>query len=160
MNNSASIKNGNNAPFFAEPRVNFRADENGTVYLSCPYDLPEYSRCVGDWLVKWAKEKPNSVFLAERTMAGDAWHKATYVQFLERVEELAGWLLDTGASADRPIAILSENSIDHALLAFAGMHIGVPVATISVANSLLSTDHLKLKAMIHLLDPSLIMCLT
>ena len=55
-----------------------------------------------------------------------------------------------------PIAILSENSIDHAVLAFAGMHIGVPVATISNAYSLMSQDHETLKAMIEKLDPAII----
>ncbi|MEE9315354.1 MAG: feruloyl-CoA synthase [Rhizobiaceae bacterium] len=141
---------------FAEPQINSHVDKAGTIYLSNPLDLPIFARCVGDWLVKWAAEKPDTVFLADKFTPDNSWRKITYQQALTRVAELAGWLLETGADTDRPIAILSDNAIDHALLAFAGMHVGIPVATVSTAYSLASTDYQKLKAMIELLDPGVI----
>lgn len=141
---------------FAKPLVFSRTDNASVTYLSSPHELPAYSRCVGEWLVKWADETPDSVFLADRNTPDSSWREVTYRQFLEKITSLAGWLLDRNGNCERPIAVLSENSIDHALLAFAGMHVGIPVATISIAYSLLSTDHEKLKEMVRHLDPGLI----
>jgi len=156
MNHSEFDNGEKKSALFAAPSVNSNVSETGTIYLSSPLVLPIISRCVGDWLVKWATEKPDTVFLADKYTPNNSWRKITYQQALNRVVDLAGWLLESDASADRPIAILSENSIDHALLAFAGMHVGIPVATISNAYSLMSTDHQKLKTMIELLDPGVI----
>ena len=52
--------------------------------------------------------------------------------------------------------ILSGNSIDHALLTLAGHTAGIPVAPISVAYSLQSQDHAKLKHIAGLLAPGLV----
>jgi feruloyl-CoA synthase len=113
--------------------------------------MPEPVRCIGDWLVRWAREAPDRTFLAERR-AG-AWVRVTYAQALARVRGLAQALLDRGLSASRPLAILSGNSIEHALLALAAMHAGVPVAPVSPAYSLASKDHAKLRALIDVLRP-------
>ncbi|HEX5393405.1 MAG TPA: feruloyl-CoA synthase, partial [Rhodocyclaceae bacterium] len=59
-------------------------------------------------------------------------------------------------SPERPVAILSDNSIEHAVLMLAAMHIGVPAAAISQAYSLMSKDYAKLKAAIELLEPGVI----
>ncbi len=141
---------------FAEPRVIKVSKESGTIYLKNPYQLPQYARCIGDWLVEWAAKKPDEIFLAERSCEHNGWNEITYSSALQRVTEIAGWLLKSNADETHPIAILAENSIDHALLALAGMHIGVPVATISTAYSLQSSDFLNLKAMIDILDPGVI----
>src|SRR5258706_15606181 len=65
-------------------------------------------------------------------------------------------LLEQGLSKDRPVAILSDNSIDHALLALGAMHVGVPVAPISPAYSLMSKDFGKLKYIFDLVQPGLV----
>lgn len=140
---------------FAPPKVEIVGGGGGPIYLRSPYRLQETWRCVGDWLVEWAAKKPNAVFLAQRTSAGP-WQKLTYGEFHTRMRAVAGWLLTSGASREHPVAILSENAIDHALLAYAAMHVGIPVATVSTAYSLMSRDHEKLKAMIEMLDPGLI----
>ena len=69
---------------------------------------------------------------------------------------VGSWILAQGMSAERPLVILSDNSIEHALFALAAMHVGVPVASISPAYSLMSKDFDKLKSMIALLDPGAI----
>jgi len=46
--------------------------------------------------------------------------------------------------------------LDHALLALGAMHVGVPVAPISPAYSLLSRDFVKLKTIFALLRPGLV----
>jgi feruloyl-CoA synthase len=72
------------------------------------------------------------------------------------VRSAGAWILAQGLSAERPLVILSDNSIDHALFALAAMHVGVPVAAISPAYSLMSKDFDKLKSMIRLLEPGAI----
>jgi feruloyl-CoA synthase len=55
-------------------------------------------------------------------------------------------LLRTGANAQRPLAILSGNSIAHAQMALGAMYVGVPVAPISPGYALLSSDFDKLSS--------------
>ena len=55
-------------------------------------------------------------------------------------------------SPERPIAILSGNDIEHALLGLAAMMIGIPYAPISVPYSLMSSDFGKLKSIIEIAD--------
>ncbi|MEX0343364.1 MAG: feruloyl-CoA synthase [Rhizobiaceae bacterium] len=139
---------------FAEPLAVRSQGADGVQYLSSGYELPQVARCLGEWLVHWVEKRPEKTFLAERS--GEGWREVSYSHFLNEVELKAGWLLEAGASAERPVAILSDNSVNHAIMAFAAIHVGIPVATISAAYSLMSADHAKLKSMIALLDPAVI----
>ncbi|MDH5349841.1 MAG: feruloyl-CoA synthase, partial [Betaproteobacteria bacterium] len=107
-----------------------------------------------EWLAKWARQAPERVFLAERQ--ADAWRKVTYAQALDAARRIGQALLERGLGADRPLAILSDNSVDHALLALGAMHAGVPVAPVSPAYSLMSKDFAKLRAIAQLLRPGLV----
>lgn len=140
---------------FAAPRVELSRKSDGTIYLRSAHELTVPSRCIGDWLVEWAAKTPDAVCIAEKKRDG-SWHRLTYTEVLKDVRAIAGWLVKSEASPERPVAVLSENAVDHALLALAAMHVGIPVATVSTAYSLMSKDHAKLKAMIELLDPGLI----
>src|SRR6266566_4880583 len=97
--------------------------------------------------------QPARTFLAER--AADGWRIVTYAQARQLVDAIAQALIDRGLSAQRPVMILSGNAIDHALLMLAGFTASVPVAPISVAYSLQSQDHAKLKQIADLLAPGL-----
>src|SRR4029077_16052516 len=92
---------------------------------------------------------------AQRDASG-AWRSISYAQTLAAVRALAAALLARGLNAERPAAILSGNDIEHALLALAAMHVGIPYAPISVPYSLISQDFRKLKAVIDLLTPGLV----
>ena len=138
------------APAAAE--VERRADS--TLLMRSPQPLGRYARCAGEWLVHWAKVAPQREFLAER--AGDAWRKVSYGEALDAARRIGQSLLDLGLGAERPLAILSDNSVDHALLALGAMHVGVPVAPISPAYSLMSKDHAKLKYIFGLVQPGLV----
>ncbi|MFN4063773.1 MAG: feruloyl-CoA synthase, partial [Parazoarcus communis] len=94
-------------------------------------------------------------FLAERDATGE-WRKMSWGETRRRVVSIATWLLGQNLSAERPVVILSDNSIEHALLMLAAMHIGVPSSAISSGNSLMSKDHAKLKGNIELLRPGVI----
>ena len=130
-----------------------RAD--GALILRSPHAMGDVDRCVSDWLVKWAQQRPDHVFLAKRD-AANAWVKLTFGQTLTQVRALGQALLERKLSAVRPLVILSGNDLEHALLGLAAMHVGVPYAPISVPYSLVSKDFEKLRHILALLEPGLV----
>ena len=129
--------------------------EDSTMLVRSPFPLPAVRTSITDYLTDWAARTPDAIFVARRDPAG-AWVTLTYAQTLARVERLAAGLLARNLDADRPVAILSGNSIEHLLLGFAAMHIAVPYAPVSTAYSLVSRDYEKLRHIIDLLTPGLI----
>jgi len=136
----------------AEVEIEKRAD--GTIVLRSPQALKPYARAVGDWLLHWYERAPDRTFIAERK--GDGWRRVSYGDALSDARRIGQALLNLGLNADKPVAILSDNSVDHALLALGAMHVGVPVAPISPAYSLMSKDFAKLKYIFDLLKPGLV----
>jgi feruloyl-CoA synthase len=139
---------------FAPARVIVDRRADGATLLRSPQALGEYPRALGVWLEHWANKAPQRTFLAEH--AGDGWRKVGYAEALDAARRIGESLLERGLSATRPVAILSDNSVDHALLALGAMHAGIPVAPISPAYSLMSKDHAKLKGIFELLQPGLV----
>jgi len=136
----------------AEVRVERRND--GTTILRSPQALKPYTRAVGDWLLHWYDHAPDRTFIAERK--GDGWRRVSYRDTLSDARRIGQALLNLGLDASRPVAILSDNSVDHALLALGAMHVGIPVAPISPTYSLMSKDFAKLKYIFELLKPGLV----
>ncbi|MFK4512149.1 feruloyl-CoA synthase [Bradyrhizobium daqingense] len=151
-----SASRGDVAGLFATPRTIAEHRADGSIVLRSPEPLGESARCIGDWLEQWARQTPDAIFLAERDGVDAPWATMTYAGALRRVRATASWMLAQNLSAERPVVILSDNSIDHALLALAAQHVGVPSAAISPAYSLMSKDFDKLKSMISLLQPGAI----
>jgi feruloyl-CoA synthase len=147
---------GDAASLFATPKTVAEHRADGSIVLRSSEPLRDSARCIGDWLEQWARQAPDTIFLAERGNAEAPWTIVTYAQALRRVRGAASWILAQGLGAERPLVILSDNSIDHALLALAAQHVGVPSAAISPAYSLMSKDFDKLKSMITLLQPGAI----
>ncbi len=139
---------------FLAAKVEVERREDGTLVLRSPEQLQPYARCLGEFLERWAKARPDQIFLAQRE--GEAWRTITFSETLKRVRAIASALLAYDLSPERPIAILSENSIEHALLALAAMHVGIPYVPISTAYSLMSSDHKKLKTIFSLLNPGFV----
>jgi feruloyl-CoA synthase len=139
---------------FAPAHVDVERRADGSTVLRSAEPLRPFARAVGEWLVHWAAAAPDRTFLAERS--GDDWRRVTYRNALDAVRRIGGALLARGLTASTPVAILSDNSVDHALLALGAMHAGIPAAPISPAYSLLSKDHAKLKAIFDLLRPGLV----
>ena len=136
----------------ADVAVERRSD--GAILLRSPHPLPPYPRALTEYLLRWAQAAPDRVFLAQRD--GGGWRTLTYAQALAQVRGVAAALLARNLSPDRPIAILSGNDIEHALLGLAAMHVGIPYAPISVPYSLLSRDFGKLKTIMAALTPGLV----
>jgi feruloyl-CoA synthase len=153
---SAAARSDTPDTLFATPQIVADRRADGSIWLKSTVPLQASARCVGDWLEQWAQRAPQRIFLGERTSADQPWTTVTYGDALRQVRSIASWILAQGMSVDRPLVVLSDNSIDHALFALAAMHVGVPVAAVSPAYSLIAKDYDKLKSMIALLDPGAI----
>ena len=140
---------------FGDPAVSIDRRDDGTIYLRPKKALGEYPVRLTDRLHHWAKAEPNRIFMAERDTSG-LWRQISYAQLLASSRHVASALLARGLSADKPIVILSGNSIDHALLAFGALYAGIPFCPVSPAYSLISKDYGKLGFVMKLLTPGLV----
>ena len=139
---------------YAPPRVACERGSDGVVRLRSTEPLRPYDPSLARLFRAAVEHNSAGIFLAERD--GGTWRKLTYEAARPLVDALAAGLIQRALSAERPLMILSANGIDHALLTLAGHTAGVPVAPISVAYSLQSQDHAKLKHIAALLTPGLI----
>jgi len=105
---------------------------------------------IGAMLLAAARRTPDQVFLEQRV--GDQWHTLRFEEAWEQAAHLASSLLSLGLNVNRPLAIVSQNSISHALVSLAAQLAGVPVAPISVAYSQID-DLSRLKSILQLLTP-------
>jgi feruloyl-CoA synthase len=156
MNVVAANRREDRDTLFATPDIAAERRADGSIWLRSTTPLQPAARCVGDWLEHWARQTPERIFLGERASADAPWTTITYKDALRQVRSAGAWILSQGMSAQRPLVILSDNSIEHALFALGAMYVGVPVASISPAYSLVSKDFDKLRSMITLLDPGAI----
>jgi feruloyl-CoA synthase len=117
--------------------------------------LGAYPRAYTEALLHWAQARPDGVFLADRDASG-GWRTLSFGNALQQVLRLAQSLVDRGLGPERPVAVLSGNGIEHALLALAAMHVGVPVAPVSPAYALLDTSGARLRHAMELLTPGLV----
>ena len=135
-------------------KVERRAD--GTVVLQSNHPLKPYAPHIPALLAKWAGEVPDRLWLAQRRGPDREWLKVTYGEAKKQVDAVTQALLDRGFGPDRPVMILSSNSIEFALLTLAAMQARAPVAPVSPAYSVMSADHAKLKYVFDLIKPGLV----
>lgn len=140
---------------FGDPAVSVDRRDDGTIYLRPKKALGEYPVRVTERLHHWATVEPERIFMAERD-GGGRWRQITYVQLFASTRRIASALLARGLSAERPVVILSGNSIDHALVAFGALYAGIPFCPVSPAYSLISKDYGKLGFVMKLLTPGLV----
>jgi feruloyl-CoA synthase len=140
---------------FSDPAVAIERRSDGTIYLRPRAPLGDFPDRITDRLHHWAAATPDNVFMAER-VAGGGWRKLTYAELLDASRHIASALLARGLSAEKPVMILSGNSIDHALIAFGALYAGIPFCPVSSAYSLISKDFGKLSYVIKLLTPGLV----
>jgi feruloyl-CoA synthase len=134
--------------------------ENGIIYYSLEEKLKSFPTKITSQLEHWAITKPEHIFLGRK--ANGEWQKFTFAETYQKVKSIAQYLLNIGventASGDlgATIVILSENSIEHAWLALAAMHIGITYSPISPLYSVLSNDFGKLRHCLELMTPKVI----
>jgi feruloyl-CoA synthase len=130
-----------------------RAD--GALLLRSPNRLAPWPERITDWLLHWAQQAPERVLLAQRAADG-GWRTLSYAQALAGARAIGQALIARGLSRERPVAVLSGNDLEHALLQLGALMVGVPYAPVSPAYSLLSNDHAKLRHVLGLLTPGLV----
>jgi feruloyl-CoA synthase len=151
----ADISHSLRAISFGDPAVSIDRKADGTTYLRPLRALPDYPLRITDRLHHWASTTPDRVFMAERE-GGRGWRQITYAELLTASRHIASALLARGLSAEKPVVILSGNSIDHALVAFGALYAGIPFCPVSSAYSLVSKDYGKLSHVMKLLTPGLV----
>ena len=129
--------------------------DDGAVFLRSPHVLGPFPRNLTERLARWAREAPERILAAQRDPAG-GWRTLAYGEAYARARRIGQALLERGLSAERPLAILSENSLEHLLLLLGAMHVGVPCAPVSPAYSLVSTDFARLREVLGLATPGLV----
>ena len=130
-------------------------EEQGVLHMRSLEPLAELPARLLDRLVHWARVRPEQTFIAARQADGD-WRRVSYAQMLESVRAIAQSLLSYGLSADKPLALLSGNDIEHLQVALGAMYAGIPYCPVSPAYSLLSQDFAKLRHVCDLLQPGLV----
>jgi feruloyl-CoA synthase len=130
---------------------------DGVIVLKSCIPLQSYGTHIPASLTKWANEAPERTWLAQRTGADRQWRRLSYGEAKRTVDALTQGLLDLGIEEGRPVAILSGNSIEHALMTQAAMQARFPATPVSPAYSLMSQDHLKLRYLFELIKPAVVM---
>ena len=143
------------SPLFATPEIAHERRPDGTVVLRSTRTLGPAPRSLGALLERWAAADGRRVFMAERDPAG-AWRRITYAEAARAVNAIAQSLLDRRLGPERPVLILADNGIDHALTMLGALHVGVPAVPVSTAYARLSQDFGKLRYILGLVQPGLV----
>jgi feruloyl-CoA synthase len=130
--------------------------DDGTIVMRSRVPLNPYPDHVPSLLRRWGTEAPERTWLAQRRGPERAWRRVSYGEGLATVDAVSQALIDRGLGPDRPVMILSANSLEHALLTMAAMQVGAPAAPVSPAYSLVSRDHAKLRHVFELVRPGLV----
>lgn len=130
---------------------------DGVIVLKSRIPLQDYEPHIPAALARWAIERPDHTWLAQRAGADRQWRKVSYAEAKQTVDALTQAMLDMKLPEGAPVAILSGNSIEHALMTQAAMQARIPAAPVSPAYSLMSQDHAKLKYLFDLIKPKLVM---
>ena len=139
---------------FAGPRIHSERLPDGRLLLRSAEPLADHPVSVVHEFRRHSEAHPHRLLLAERD-AGGEWARLTWGEARAQADRLAQGLLDRGL-ADRPVMVLSGNSRLHLIVALAAMTVGAPVVPASVAYSLQSTDHAKLRSMVQAAGPGLV----
>jgi feruloyl-CoA synthase len=142
-------------PLFATPEIAHDRRPDGSVLLRSTRVPGPMPRSLGALLERWAAVDGRRVFMAQRDPAG-AWRRITYAEAARAVNGIAQALLDRQLGPERPVLVLADNGIDHALMMLGALHVGVPAVPVSTAYALLSQDFGKLRYILDLVGPGLI----
>ena len=145
---------------FGVTRVNMREGTSGVRYMLADQPLEDFATRMTDRLVHWATTKPESTMLAKRIKNADGslgdWRHISYAQAWQSARAIAQALIDRGLNAERPVVIMSENDLEHALLSLGCLVAGVPFCAASPAYSTISQDFEKLRHILTTLTPGLV----
>ena len=141
--------------------VQVDTQDNGVQYVLADVPLEPYPQRMTDKLLHWAHQAPDRTYVARRQRLSEGstgeWQHLSYAQALTSARRIGQALLNRGLSADKPLLILSENSLEHAMMALGCMMVGIAYCPVSPAYSTVSKDFEKLKHIIRTLTPGMVM---
>ncbi|MGC3987036.1 MAG: feruloyl-CoA synthase [Pseudorhodoferax sp.] len=145
---------------FGVTRASIREAAGGVRYVQAEAPLAPYAHRMTDRLLHWAEAAPERTFMAQRARLADGsrgdWVHLSYRDMLAKARAIGQALLARGLSAERPVAILAENGLDHALVAFGCLLVGIPHCPVSPPYALVSKDYEKLRHVLDTLTPGLV----
>ena len=145
---------------FGVTRIKLREAAGGVLYVQADQPLEPYAARMMDRLRHWAEVAPDRTWIAQRARNTDGtrgdWRHISYAQALQSARSIGQALLRFGLSAERPVAILSDNDLEHAQLMLACLYVGVPYCSVSPAYSTVSQDYAKLQHVMNTLTPGLV----
>jgi feruloyl-CoA synthase len=140
---------------FAPPDIELDRRDDGSVLLRSRQPLTEWEPSLTAVLRKRAADHPDRPLAAQRD-ADDRWVTLTYGEAARKADTLGAAFRQLGLGADKPVMILSGNSLDHLLVSLGAYAAGAPAMPISVAYSLMSADHARIRAIAELTEPGLV----
>lgn len=129
--------------------------DDGNLIIRNKVPLADYPPNLGIWLHHNAQKLPRNFFLKQRIGDGQ-WAGLTYAETLASVNRISNGLTAMGLKTGRPVAVLSENSINMALIQLAAMQVGLPVVPISFAYSVRSQTGLHIKHILGVTNASIL----
>ena len=145
---------------FGVTRVVMRDGEGGVRYMRADQPLQPHATRMTDRLLHWASAAPERTFMAQRERNADGstgdWRHISYAEALQSARSIGQALLDRGLGPERPVVVLSENDLEHALIGLGCMYAGVPYCPASPAYSTISQDYDKLRHVLETLTPGLV----
>lgn len=140
---------------FAAPDVSIEHRDDGSFILRSTHRLPSYENSISEVLRQRAAAHPDRALAAQRDES-DRWVPLSYGEARAKADALAQAFLDLGLDAGRPVMVLSGNSVEHLLVSLGAYTAGVPVMPISVAYSLMSAEHARIREIAELTRPGLV----
>ena len=137
---------------FTPPSTMLQECTDGSLLLRSAQPPGDWPDTVVHSLRIWAMKQPYKPLVAERDALGE-WRECSYGEAASAADAIGEALLRSGLGPDRPLLVISGNSINHLLMTLGAMTAGIPVAPVSVAYSLRSRDHAQLQAIAGLIDP-------
>jgi feruloyl-CoA synthase len=129
---------------------------DGAIVLRSRIPLQEFEPCLPRVLAAQAARLGNKPYLVQRQGPQRTWTPHSYADTKRDTDAIAQWLLNRGIARDRPILLLSGNSIAHALVKFGGMAVGVPACPVSANYGLMDANFTRLRHVVQLTRPGVI----
>lgn len=146
-----TVTRGNEVKLWS-PRLGWEQRADGTIVVRRDDPLGPYPRCINERFVHWAESDPDRIWMAARNDGG-SWRRISYGQALGMIRRIGQALLNLGLSVERPLMILSENALEHALMALGAQHVGIPSAAVTPAYATADPGFGKLKDIVRQMTP-------
>lgn len=143
-------------PGFLPVDLDVQRRPDGTILIRSRIPLDDHEPCLPRVLAKQAAKLGDKPFLVQRKGPAREWSAHSYAQTKRDTDAIAQWLIERGASRDRPILLLSGNSIAHALVKFGGMSAGIPACPVSSNYGLMEGAFDRLRHVVNLVKPAFV----